>query len=58
LQKLRWFELTGRSSERQWRDVLSVIRLGGELDLVYAREVARDAKLLDLLEAALAAIHG
>lgn len=58
LQKLRWFELTGRSSERQWRDVLSVIRLGGELDLAYAREVARDAKLLDLLEAALAAIRG
>lgn len=51
-------ELTGRSSERQWRDVLSVIRLGGEIDLAYAREVARGAKLLDLLEAALAAIHG
>lgn len=57
LQKLRWFELTGRSSERQWRDVLSVIRLGGALDLGYAREVAKDANLLELLEAALAAIH-
>jgi hypothetical protein len=54
LQKLRWYDLGGRTSDRQWRDILGVIRLGGELDLDYLREVARAGKLTHLLDRALA----
>jgi hypothetical protein len=53
LQKLRWFDLGGRTSDRQWRDVLSVVRLGGPLDLTYAREATVSTNLTDLLELAL-----
>lgn len=53
LQKIRWFELGGRTSDRQWRDVIGVVRLGGELDLTYMREVAEASSLLPLLDRAL-----
>jgi hypothetical protein len=53
LQKLRWFRLGGEVSERQWRDVVSVLRAGaGELDEAYLRSVAVDQDLLPLLERA------
>jgi hypothetical protein len=29
LQKLRWFRLGGEVSDRQWRDVLAIIRVQG-----------------------------
>ena len=29
LRKLRWFRLGGEASERQWRDVLSILRVQG-----------------------------
>jgi hypothetical protein len=54
LQKLRWYDLGGRISDRQWRDILGVIRLGGELDLSYLREVAESGNLTELLDRALA----
>jgi hypothetical protein len=54
LQKLRWYDLGGRTSDRQWRDILGVIRLGGELDLSYLREVAESGNLTELLDRALA----
>jgi len=55
LQKLRWFELGGRGSDRQWRDLVAVLRLGEDrLDLDYMRRVAGGAGLLELLEKAVA----
>jgi hypothetical protein len=54
LQKVRWFELGGRASDRQWRDILGVVRLAGELDLDYVREVASSGGLADSIERALA----
>ncbi len=57
LQKLAWFRKGGGVSERQWRDVLGVLRVrGGELDLVYMHEAAADEGLTGLLDEALAAV--
>lgn len=53
LQKLRWYEIGGRSSERQWRDIAGVIRVSRQLDLPYLREVATQGGLSELLESAL-----
>lgn len=52
LQKLRWFRLTGGTSDRQWRDVLSVLRLAPDLDHAYLDRVAAAARLTALLERA------
>lgn len=53
LQKLRWYDLGGRSSDRQWRDIAGVIRVSRQLDLSYVRDVAKLGGLSELLESAL-----
>jgi hypothetical protein len=54
LAKLDWFRQGGEVSERQWRDVLGVVRLQGErLDLAYLRQWAGALNVADLLEKAL-----
>lgn len=54
LAKLSWYRAGGGVSERQWSDVLDVIRVKGELlDLTYLRHWARDLKVEDLLDEAL-----
>ncbi len=56
LQKLRWFRLGGEVSDRQWRDVLGIVRVQGpRLDLVYLRRQAPVLGVADLLERVLAA---
>ncbi len=56
LRKLAWFRKGGGVSERQWRDVLGVIRVrGDDLDLEYLREAAAGEGLTELLDEALAA---
>ena len=55
LQKLAWFRKGGGVSERQWRDVLGVIRVrANDLDLTYLREAAAGEGLTVLLDEALA----
>lgn len=50
LQKLRWYELGGRTSDRQWRDIVSVLRYSrGTLDGGYLEAVAKAASLDELL---------
>lgn len=54
LQKLAWFELGGGVSERQWQDVLGVLKVrGGELDIEELQRDAETAGLGELLRRAL-----
>lgn len=54
LSKLEWFRMGGEVSERQWRDVIGVLKTReGELDLDYLRKWAGELKVSDLLERAL-----
>ena len=51
LSKLEWYRLGGEVSERQWRDILGVLKTReGELDLDYLRQWAAELKVSDLLE--------
>lgn len=54
LSKLEWYRLGGEVLERQWRDILGVLKIrAGELDLDYLRQWANELKVMDLLERAL-----
>jgi hypothetical protein len=54
LAKLEWFRRGGEVSERQWTDVLGVLRAGvASLDRRYLEESARELAVADLLERAL-----
>jgi hypothetical protein len=54
LSKLEWYRMGGEVSERQWRDILGVLKIRkGELDLDYLHEWASKLKVSDLLERAL-----
>ena len=51
LAKLEWYRLGGEVSDRQWRDILGVLKTrAGELDLDYLHQWARELKVSDLLE--------
>jgi hypothetical protein len=54
LSKLEWYRMGGEVSERQWRDVLGILKTrAGELDLGYLQKWAKELKVGDLLERAL-----
>jgi len=54
LAKLEWYRLGGHISDRQWRDVLGVLKTrAGELDLAYLHRWASELRVDDLLERAL-----
>ena len=54
LSKLEWYRMGGEVSDRQWRDILGVLKTrAGELDLDYLRKWAKDLRVSDLLERAL-----
>ena len=51
LAKLEWYRIGGETSERQWRDVLGVVKVQGErLDVMYLRQWAAQLGVADLLE--------
>ena len=53
LRKLLWYRSGGESSERQWRDVLEILRVtGADLDHAYLDGWARPLAVMDLLERA------
>jgi hypothetical protein len=54
LAKLEWYRMGGEVSDRQWRDILGVLKTrAGELDLEYLRKWAAELNVRDLLERAL-----
>jgi hypothetical protein len=56
LQKLRWYRQGGDVSDRQWRDVLAIVKVqGARLDRAYLDEGARILEVTDLLTRALPA---
>ncbi|MCG2783987.1 MAG: hypothetical protein L6461_02665 [Anaerolineae bacterium] len=59
LAKLEWYRLGDEVSDRQWRDILGVLKTrAGELDLDYLHKWAKELKVSDLLERALNASDG
>ena len=54
LAKLEWYRLGSETSDRQWRDILGVLKTrAGQLDLDYLRKWAAEINVSDLLERAL-----
>jgi hypothetical protein len=54
LRKLQWYRLGGETSDRQWNDILGIVRTQGErLDLGYLRRWAGSLEIADLLDRAL-----
>jgi hypothetical protein len=54
LAKLEWYRMGGEVSERQWRDILGIMKTrAGELDLEYLDRWAQELKVSDLLERAM-----
>lgn len=54
LNKLEWYKLGGSVSERQWKDILGVIKVQGDLlDKSYLLKWAKELSVEDLLEKAL-----
>ena len=52
LGKLEWYRAGDETSERQWGDVLGILRTAPAFDLEYARHWANEIGVLDLLERA------
>jgi hypothetical protein len=53
LAKLEWFRKGGEVSERQWRDVVGILKVQGDaLDFEYLARMARELQLEVLLERA------
>ena len=51
LAKLEWYRMGGEVSERQWRDILGILKTrAGALDLVYIKKRAGELEVDDLFE--------
>jgi hypothetical protein len=54
LKKLEWYQMGGRVSDQQWKDVLGILKVqGAALDVVYLRRWAATLQVGGLLEQAL-----
>ena len=49
LRKLEWYRRGGETSERQWRDVVAVLRVQRDLDVAHLRTWAERLGIADLL---------
>jgi hypothetical protein len=51
LAKLRWYRQTGETSDRQWHDVLGILRVAGDrLSADYCDRMAEVIGVRDLLD--------
>src|SRR5437667_2215786 len=54
LNKLEWYRMGGEVSDRQWNDILGVLKVQGtHLNMAYLQRWAANLKVTDLLERAL-----
>ncbi len=54
LNKLEWYRMGGEVSDRQWNDILGVLKVQGTaLDMAYMQRWAKALQVTDLLERAL-----
>jgi len=54
LRKLEWYEMGGRVSKRQWRDLISILQnKANSLDLAYLDHWGTALRVHDLLSQAL-----
>jgi hypothetical protein len=57
IAKLEWYHLSGQNSDRQWGDILGVLRLNqGDLDHELLRSNADDLGITDLLQRAISEV--
>jgi hypothetical protein len=57
LAKLEWYRLGDETSDRQWRDVLGVLKVQGDrIDREYLLRMAKELRVTDLLERAFKAV--
>jgi hypothetical protein len=58
ISKLEWFKLGGKVSERQWKDIIGVLKVQeGALDYGYLEKWSEEMRVLDLLKKALKEIR-
>lgn len=54
LSKLEWYQMGGQVSERQWNDIIGVLKVQGKtIDIDYLRKWATEINVLDIFEKAL-----